>query len=115
MSAYTMDEVWAPINARYKAQVFAETWGHLAPSKNKTYRGSIVFAVGIYGGDDLNPTMLACEFAGLDDSPWFFDACTNFLSSAEYKAGNVYRFDGSFRNYKFAGRITQVFSGEASR
>lgn len=54
---------------KYKAEVMAHTWGHLAPKKNKAYRGHIVFAIGCFGSDHLNPTALACEFSDLDSSP----------------------------------------------
>lgn len=110
MSAQTQVDVHGPIEARYHAQVMKMTWGHLAPRKNKTYRGHIVFAVGCFGDDHLNPTMLSAEFKGLDDSPWFFDAMRDFIEAHKGAPGNVYRFDGTFRNYDFAGQIITVYS-----
>lgn len=115
MSAQTMADVFAPIEAKYHAQVIADTWGHLAPRKNKTYRGFVVFAVGCFGNDELNPTVLSCEFKDLDDSPWFYDALAEFIGSPNWNvetkafpSGGVYRFDGSFRNYKFKGTFTRM-------
>jgi hypothetical protein len=115
MSAQTISEVFAPIEARYRAEVMADTWGHLAPKRNKTYKGHIVFAVGCFGDDPLNPTVLSCDFKGLDDSPWFFDAMADFIGEDENRGseGNVYRFDGVFRNYEFSGTIRQVFAARA--
>lgn len=113
MSAQTQKEVYAPIEARHRAQVMKMTWGHLAPRKNKAYRGHIVFAVGCFGDDPLNPTMLSAEFKGLDDSPWFFDAMRDFTEAQKGDPGNVYRFDGTFRNYDFVGKITTVYSSAA--
>jgi len=64
----------APIlEADARAAVLAETWGHLAPKRNTTYQGRVVFAFGIYDNGDLNPTVLAADFEDLDGSPWFYD------------------------------------------
>jgi len=115
MSAYSMDAAWAPITARYRAQVMGETWGHLAPRKNKAYRGKIVFALGCYDNGELNPTPLACEFAGLDDSPWFYDALIEFLGSFGGQAGDVYEWHGTFRNYEFKGALQQLHAFGAGR
>src|ERR1700741_2081802 len=103
MSAQTISEAFAPVEAHYRAEIFAETWGHLAPRKNKLYRGSIIFAVGIYGDDALNPTVLKSSFEGLEDSPWFFEAQAEFLAGLDFEEGCVYRFEGTFRNYVFKG------------
>lgn len=108
MSAQTIADAFAPVTAQYRAEILKETWGHLAPRKNKAYPGHFVFAVGCFGSDDLNPTALTCEFNGLDDSPWFFDAIMDFMQSLEVDTGRVYRFDGSFRNYEFKGEVRQL-------
>jgi hypothetical protein len=108
MSAQTMADVFAPAEARYRQVVLANTWGHLAPRRNETYRGHIIFAVGCFGDDRLNPTALACEFGELDSSPWFYDALQGFLQDQQTEEGHVYRFDGTFRNYKFTGKIRRL-------
>lgn len=115
MSAQTMQEVFAPIEAKYKARVMEATWGHLAPKKNKTYKGRIVYAIGIFGDDGLNPTALFCEFEGLDDSPWFYDALTNFMSKQKGEGGRVYEFVGWFRNYSFKGAIRLLLNANTDR
>lgn len=107
MSHQNLADAFAPADAHYREQVMQATWGHLAPQRNIAYPGSIVFAVGCYGSDPLNPTVLSCGFKDLDDSPWFFDAMSEFLSSRTFKPGAVYRFDGSFKNYRFRGKITK--------
>lgn len=107
MSAQTMADAWAPIEANYRAKVYEATWGHLAPRKNKSYRGHIVFALGCFGNDHLNPTVLECEI-GLDSSPWFFDALIEFLESLGGHEGGVYRWDGTFRNYIFKGTVNRL-------
>lgn len=111
MSAYTMDQVWAPIEASQRQAVLKNTWGHLAPRKHRAYAGRIVYAVGCFGDDDLTPTVIACDFNGLDSSPWFFDAMARFLSDQQIKnrtPGCVWEWRGRFRNYVFTGEIRQL-------
>jgi hypothetical protein len=110
MSHQNIADAFAPAEARYRAQVMAETWGHLAPKRNKIYRGHVTFAIGCFGSDHLNPTCLSCEFEDLESSPWFFDALNDFLQSLETEAGCVYRFDGTFRNYEFKGTVKTVYN-----
>lgn len=110
MSAQTIADAFAPVEARYKSLVMQHTWGHLAPRKNKTYRGYVVFALGCYDSGELNPTPLTCEFAGLGDSPWFYDSLMDFLQSLGGKAGDVFRFDGTFRNYEFQGTVAKLWA-----
>jgi hypothetical protein len=108
MSAQTIYEAFAPAEQRYKEQVMADTWGHLALKENKTYKGFIIFAIGCFGNDPLNPTVLKCEFKGLNSSPWFFDAMSKFLSQQKTKEGCVYCFDGTIKNYIFNGNIKKL-------
>ena len=97
------------IEADNRAQVMRETWGHLAPRKNKAYQGHIVMALGCYDSGYLNPTPIECAFAGLDDSPWFYDHLNDFLQNlvaeANLEEGGVYRWEGTFRNYEFKGTV----------
>ena len=101
-------DAFAPVQALYRSEVMKATWGHLAPRKNKTYRGRIVFALGCYDSGELNPTPLACDFKGLDDSPWFYDAVIEFLQSLGGEAGDVFRWEGAFRNYEFKGTLQKL-------
>lgn len=114
MSSQTIADAFAPAEARYRAEVMADTWGHLAPKKNRTYRGHVVFVIGLFGSDNLNPTVLECEFKTnkgeeLDSSPWFYDALQDFLQSLEKseEVGGIFRFEGTFRNYEFNGFVTK--------
>ena len=108
MSAQTIHDAFAPSEALYRAQILAETWGHLAPKKGRSYRGHIVFAVGCFGDDPLNPTALDCEFRGLVSSPWFFEAISQFMGAQRHAVGGVFRFDGVFRDYEFLGTIRRL-------
>jgi hypothetical protein len=102
-------DAFIPIEHDNREIMKQNTWGHLAPKKNKTYKGRIVFVAGIFGSDHLNPVSTYCEFDDLDSSPWFFDHLEDFMRSTKPKAGVVYEFLGTFRNYKFKGKIREVF------
>lgn len=102
-----MEAAFAPADAKYKAEVMEATWGHLAPRRNKKYQGHITFALGCYGSDYLNPTVLKCTI-DVDSSPWFFDAMEDFLRSLGGDEGGVYRWDGTFKNYEFNGTIRRL-------
>ena len=104
----TIAEQFAPAEARDKERVMQNTWGHLAPEKNKAYDGHFVYAVGCFGADDLNPTVIAFEFGDLDSSPWLHEALCDFVRSQKSKSGDVCRFDGKFKNYKFIGTIKTI-------
>ncbi len=108
MSAQSIHDAFAVAEEHYATLVMKDTWGHLAPKKNKTYKGRIVYAVGCFGSDDLNPTPIVCEFDGLDGSPWFFDAINEFIQSQDNNPGCVYEFKGGFRNYHFTGTVSKV-------
>jgi hypothetical protein len=84
------------------------TWGHLAPTKNKTYRGHIVWALGCIGSDDLNPTIMELEMGELPSSPWLFEPMRDFLRSHSREGGALFRLDGTFRNYKWKGAVTRL-------
>lgn len=105
----TLADAFAPVEARYRAEVYEETWGHLAPRRNKTYRGYAIFTFGCFGSEYLNPTVLECEL-GIDSSPWFHSALIEFLETfgGEEATGRVYRWDGTFRNYEFKGLVRRL-------
>jgi len=109
----------APIlDADARRVVLENTWGHLAPKKNRTYKGRVVFAIGCYDSGELNPTPIAVELKGLDDSPWFYDALSDFLGKlcdaapvedpawrGHARQGCVFEWTGTFRNYVFEGVV----------
>lgn len=103
-------DVFIPIEQANREIVRQNTWGHLAPKKDKRYKGRIVYAVGCFGDDPLNPTVLSCDLGNLDSSPWFFDALMDFLGKQEKKAGCVYEFIGTFCNYAFRGKIKTILT-----
>lgn len=104
----SLANAFAPVEAAYKVKMMEATWGHLAPKRNTTYCGRLIFAVGCFGSDPLNPIPIVCEFEGLDSSPWFYEAVQSFMQAQKTKEGCVYEFRGSFRNYAFRGKIRKV-------
>lgn len=108
MSHACLADAFAPAEASYRAAVLASTWGHLAPKKNRTYKGHVVFAIGCFDCGDLNPTALECEFGTLDSSPWLYDALSEFMRSLGGEVGGVYRWDGTFKNYEFTGEVRRL-------
>lgn len=105
-----------PAEQWHRENVMRETWGHLAPKRNKSYRGFITFAIGCYDSGELNPTVLACELDELEDSPWLYDELNDWLQSTsdQYQVGCVYRFVGKFRNYQFVGETVKVFDSSTA-
>lgn len=106
-------DAFAPVEAAYHAAVLRDTWGHLAPEKDKSYPGRLVFSFGVYESGDLNPTILVCDFgeAGdeLDGGPWFYRAVHDFLDRyTPGKAGCVYEWTGVVRNYRFKGKRARL-------
>ncbi len=113
MSNY-MEEAFAPAESRHRQAVLADTWGHLDPKRNNKYAARVVYAVGCFGSDCLNPTVIASEFEDLDSSPWFFDSLQDFLSESaphgDDEVGCVYEWIGTFRNYKFKGTFRLILN-----
>lgn len=91
---------------RKQKEVMQDTWGHLAPKPQRKYIGFFSFAVGCFGG--LSPVITSCLFKNLDDSPWFFSALQEFVSTLDMEAGLVYRFDGSFVDGVFDGVVSSI-------
>jgi hypothetical protein len=106
-------DAFIPAEIEYRNQIATDTWGHLAPKKGKTYPGRIVYAVGCFGDDPLNPLPIFCEFDGLDSSPWFYNALIDFISGQENEEGCIYEFKGTFRNYTFKGQIVKLMDVNA--
>ena len=107
MSATTIAEAFIPVDESYKEAVMENTWGHLAPRRNIQHKGLMLFARSEYG--DL--VILNSAFAGLDDSPWLFQAMMDFVCE-NTPAPGIYKFTGSFRNYKFVGDVAKVEVGK---
>ena len=107
----TFGDTLAGIDYHNHREQLKDTWGHLAPVKNRTYRGRIIYAMGCYDSGELNPTPLLCELGDLSSSPWFYEAIHKWLQNLpeDHRGeGKVMEWSGTFRNYKLNGVIRQL-------
>ena len=99
-------DAFRPIEEANRETVLENTWGDLAPEKNMTYPGKIVWGTSAYAAEGT--CVMFCEFEGLDDSPWFYDVLQDFVCDHSKEDGCIYEFTGHFRNYKFVGKVRKV-------
>lgn len=85
----------------YKDALLVTTWGHLAPKKGKTYRGDLVIGHALYG--DI---VILKDTLRVPDSPWYCEALHAFAAEIAPEPG-LYRWEGTFRNYRFTGKTRQ--------
>jgi hypothetical protein len=99
----SLESAFAPAEQSYRAAVLEDTWGHLAPKKNVTYRGHLIIAFPEYESGHLNPVIIQ-DNVGLEGSPWWYQAVHEFLRDAfpnGGESGDVIRMEVTFRNYRF--------------
>lgn len=102
-NAQTMAETFAPIMATYKENITQATFGHLAPVKNTSYKGTILFTKSAYSSGSIY--LIDSKFARLDDSPWLYDFIHEHLYKlTDLEEGAVYQFNCTFRNYRLYGK-----------
>lgn len=102
-----LEHVAATLQADAMYAVKVDTWGHLAPEKNKKYPIQLTAAVGYFSDSYLNPILLTCSEDGPWHGPWFYDSINEFLSESigeEDNSGKVFSFVGHWRNYRFIGK-----------
>lgn len=104
----TLGDTLAQIDAHNYKEQTKDTFGHLAPEKNKAYAGRLVVAVGCFGSDRLNPTAMIVDFTGLDSSPWFYEAVREFMHKHCTEEGCLYEWNGLFHNYEFTGKFRKI-------
>ncbi len=107
-NSQTWAETFAPIEARNRNIIYYQTWGHLAPVKNTSYKCKILFIVSAYNSG-TKTVVDTCLGNSLQDSPWFYDSMIEYLDKFTLDAG-VYIIDGSFRNIRFYGNPKKVLS-----
>ena len=105
----SLAEAYAPVEAAHRARVLDNTFGHLAPSIRKKYRGTLVFTQSAFG--HLVP--IRAEFKDLPDSPWFYNHINDFVAERALEAGKVYKFEGTYMvfrngNPSFSGSVSEV-------
>lgn len=101
-------------NDSYYAAVFNNTWGHLSPQKNISYKGKVRFVYTDHSQYGCQAIILEYDFPNLDGpcihDALFEDVCDN----SDYwkgETGAIYERELTFRNYRFYyGKITQVLN-----
>lgn len=98
------------------ARAFNQTWGHLVPQKNTSYRGIVRFTVTDHSHYGSQPIILQYEFPNLE-GPYIHDEL--FMSVLDWnrndendlEPGAIYERILTFRNYRwYYGKITKVFN-----
>lgn len=103
------NSAFAPALAKYKRDVHALTWGHLAPLKNTSYSISILFVVSGYG--NLGNTLIDSKLPeNLKDSPWLYDSMNDYIEKFDLPDG-VYLIKGTFRNFRWYGKPKNIETG----
>lgn len=96
----------------FVTRVFNNTWGHLTPHKNTSYRGIVRFTLTDHSEYGCQPIVLQYEFANLE-GPYIHDELFSNVcdwNTAELETGVIYEMELTFRNYRFYyGKIKPVF------
>ena len=101
-------QIMNPYEATQHERITQNTWGHLAPNKNTTYRGQVLFCKSEYNSGSI--TLISTLFDALDSSPWFYDSIHDYLYSIDgLEDGTVYKLNATFRNYRWWGKIIQSY------
>ena len=90
-----------------REQVYAETWGCLAPKKNVTYKGWIIFSKSNFYS--RNNPIVDFEFKGLGSSPWLFQKLEEYIFDLDLPKGVVYKMNITFRNYRIWTKLISKF------
>jgi hypothetical protein len=106
-------EIVAETENLYRSAVLTDTWGHLAPKLQTKYKGSILFGVSAFGGN--NAELIDFDFDGLDSSPWLFEDVETFLHKLDTSemGGKIFKFEGTYKRFKndnhhFWGRVREI-------
>lgn len=94
-------------------QIFNDTWGHMAPVKDKPYKGHIIVLQATHGEYGYGTLVLDYDFPDINGPYIHYDVvrrlCDNVLISDEDR--NIYKIPVTFRNYRyFFGQPKQIAS-----
>ncbi len=101
----SMITAFEPIDIEYRRQVMGETWGHLAPKRNKKYKVKFWFARSVY---NRQGTVIIKSESELPSSPWEYDAIHEMLGEFNLNDGSLYIWEGTFKNYKWTGELAEM-------
>lgn len=96
----------------YQEAVDQDTWGHLAPKKNTTYKGRLLVSNTDYG--NIGHSIVQMEWDNLEDSPWIYDHVNEWLweNRDSMEDDGIYLIKATFRNYRMWGKIAKIMSLE---
>jgi hypothetical protein len=101
-------ETFAPIDAHNREVINQQTWGHLAPLKNTSYKGIVLFTKSAYRSGTID--LLDTKFNDLEDSPWLYDFLHEHLYTLpDIEYGAVYQLNCTFRNYRIYGKPKLIY------
>lgn len=106
-----MSPIFATHEAIAKAQVEADTWGHLAPQPRVPYPVRLVVAVGVFADDGF--AVVVCDTGDMEANPWFYDDLHEWLDGHDLEGGSLHEFQGTYTKFKngkhrFAGSLVEV-------
>lgn len=108
-----MLETLASIEAINRQNVRNETWGHMAPQKNVSYKGKVRFVLTDHSHYGCQPIILEYDFPNLQGPyihDYLFDKVLDWKKDEELKTGIIYERELTFRNYRFYySKIKPVF------
>lgn len=93
----SLADAFAPAEARYRAQVMFQTWGHLYPKLGFQYEGEITFAVAGYGGIC---SIITANWGTLEDSPLLYEAMDQVFNKVDIDRRGVFKWTGKLFAYK---------------
>lgn len=92
----TMADAFAKHEALYRAQVLADTWGHLDAVPGTEYSGYIVYTYAAGGQAEV----IEAEFDGVAGGPAFYEHVNKFAyeqTKGERQRVGVYHWEGAYR------------------
>jgi len=107
------NEAFAPIEQHNKAVVMINTWGHLAPKRQKKHKGFVLFTCTAYG----QTYNIDNEFETVEDSPFFFEDMENYIHNYSNElpknSYGIFKFEGHYIKFKngngrFTGKVTKI-------
>lgn len=96
MSAHGPFKALAQAEAKYRAQVMFQTWGHLEQRRGTQQPGWFVFSISDYGGMHV---ILGSDWGDLDDSPGLYNAMMDYVAKHGVR-GQITRLTGHVTRLK---------------
>lgn len=112
----SLADAFVETDAKHKAQVMDDTWGHMEAQPGTTHNGRIMFTV-----TEWNETIaISANFSTMPGSgPLFYHSLNDYISNIadrlSLEEGGVYLFRGRYVRYKngndkFSGVVSKVIT-----